>query len=306
MSDLPIADLTSETAETRLAACSAIADAVERGTPLDTAVPAVVGLLADPDPRVKGLAEYILQTEAERAPAGPGLDGLRAALSHEVAAVRRAVGFLLAGFHARKEEGGVVATLLGHADPLVRAGALKAIADGAVPRRETDAVVAALVPLLGSEDVAVKKEAIWAAYLLGSEGTSLAPALPALESALADAATQNNAAIAAALAWHQTNAGARADALYKHESGPVQMGAAWGAADAALQRKDLAAIKALFTDENDNLRRGLGAFLSHARKTKRDITLAGQAFSELEAAHAGDALMHARLYGVLQLAQRGG
>ncbi|MBL9013679.1 MAG: HEAT repeat domain-containing protein [Myxococcales bacterium] len=305
MSELPITDLSSDSVETRLAACAAIADAVERGVPLDLAVQPVVALLADPDPRVKNLVEYILQTDAERDPRGRGVDGLRWGLSHEVEAVRRAAGFLLAGFHARQEDGGVVATLLGHADPAVRAGALKAIADGAVPRRETDPVVAALVPLLEDETVAIRKEAIWAAYLLGSEGTSLAPALPALEAALADPATQANAAIAASLAYHQGQATARADALYASESGPVQMGAAWGAADAALQRKDAGAIEALFTSDNDNLRRGLGAFLNHARKARRDVTLAGQVFGKLEAAHAGDALALARLYGVVDLAQRG-
>ena len=90
MTALPIADLSSATVETRLAACSAVADAVERGTPLDAAVEPVVALLADPDPRVKGMAEYILQTEAERDPKGRGVDGLRWGLSHEVESVRRA------------------------------------------------------------------------------------------------------------------------------------------------------------------------------------------------------------------------
>ncbi len=305
MADLPIADLASDSADVRLAACSKIADAVEQGTALDTGVEPIVPLLGDSDARVRDLVQYILQTEAERDPKGRGVDGLRWGLSSENDEVRRASGFLLAGFHARQEDGAIVATLLGHHDRLVRIGALKAIADGAVPRRETTEVVESLGPLLEDEELAVRKEAIWVAYLLGSEGTSLSPVLPALEASLGPAATQANAAIAVSLAWHLAGAGGRADALYDSPSGPVQMGAAWGAADAALAKGDLAALKAMFTSENDSVRRGLGAFLHHARKTKRDVSLAGQAFSELEAANPDNALMQARLYAVVDLAQRG-
>src|SRR5438093_525603 len=83
-------------------------------------------------------------------------------------------------------------------------------------------------------------------------------ALPAREEALGPGATQGNAAIAASLARHIAGQGATADALYDSPSGPVQMGAAWGAADAALRSRDNAALEKLFTSDNDNVRRGLG------------------------------------------------
>lgn len=305
MSELPITDLQSDSAQTRLAATSAIADAVERGTALDAAVESVIGLLADSDASVRGMATYILQTDAERDPKGRTLPALRTALSSDRAEIRRGAAFLLAGILARQEDGIGVAALIDSPDPILRLATLNALANGAVPRAQTDAVVAALAKVLDDADVNVRKEAIWVLYLLGSEGTALTPAIDGLERALADAATQGNAAIAVALAWHAANEGARADALYESLTGSVQMGAAWGAADVHLRRGDVAALKKLFASENDSVRRGLGAFLHHARKQRRDLSAAGQAFTELEKEHPDDALLHARIYGVTSIAQRG-
>jgi hypothetical protein len=251
------------------------------------------------------MATYILQTDAERDPNGRTLPALRTALSNDRGEIRRGAAFLLAGVLARQEDGIAVAALIESPDLLVRLATLNALANGAVPRAQTDAVVAALANVLDDADVNVRKEAIWALYLLGSEGTALTPAIGGLSRALADAATQGNAAIAIAFVWHTTNEGARADALYDSPSGSVQMGAAWGAADAHLRRGDVAALKKMFVSENDSVRRGLGAFLHHARKQRRDLAAAGQAFTELEKEHPDDALLHSRIYGVTSIAEHG-
>ncbi|MBA3462806.1 MAG: hypothetical protein H0T46_22815 [Deltaproteobacteria bacterium] len=305
MSDLPINDLASESLQTRRGATEAIADSVDRGTPLDAAAEAVVARFADPDPGIRQLATYILQTDAERPSGGRTVAALRAALTSDVADERRGAAFVYAGCLARQEQGHAVAALIDNPDRMVRAGVLKALADGAVPRAQTDAVVTALVRALADNDVATRKEVIWAIYLLGSEGAAIDAAVPQLEEAIGIAATQANAAIALSLAWHNANESDRADALYASASGNVQMGAAWGAADVYLKRDDLAALKRMFAHDNDNVRRGLGAFLHHARGQKRDLSLAGQAFSELERDHATDGLLHARLYAVADLAKRG-
>lgn len=305
MSGLPTSDLASSTVEVRMKACTAIADAVDAGTPLGTAAEQVIAALADGDANVSGMARYILQTEAERHPAGGTVEALRAAMTSDVVAVRKNAAFLLAGFLARQEDGAGVAALLGHADPVVLAGVLKALADGAIPRAQTDAVVAALVPLLANPELYVRKEATWVLYLLGTSGTAIDAAVSALEPLLDSAATQGNAAIALAFALHNANRDNRAEALYEHANGPVQMGAAWGAADAYLRRSDLAGLKKLFASENDNVRRGLGAFLHHAQQRRRDISLAGEAFSTLEREHPDDALLQARLYGVIDIVKRG-
>jgi HEAT repeat protein len=305
MSDLPVKDLESSDAQTRINATSTIADAVERGTALDAAVETLIGLLADSDTRVRGMATYILQTDAERDPKGATLPALRTALSSEREEIRRGAAFLLAGCLARQEDGAAVAALIENPDRVVRLATLNALANGAVPRAQTGAVVTALANALTDEDVNVRKEVIWALYLIGSDGTALTPAIAGLERALAEAATQGNAAIALALAWHTANEGSRADALYDSAAGAVQMGAAWGAADAHLRRGDVAALKKMFASENDSVRRGLGAFLHHARSQKRDLSLAGQAFTELEKEHPDDALLHARIYGVTSIAQHG-
>jgi HEAT repeat protein len=305
MSELPIKDLESESAQTRLNATSVIADAIERGTALDAAVESVIALLADSDQRVRDMAKYILQTDAERDLRGRTIPALRAALSTEATEIRRGSAFLLAGCLARQEDGLAVAALAEHTDRVVRLAALNAIANGAVPRAHTDAVVTALANVLTDDSVDIRKEAIWALYLIGSEGAALTPAIPGLERALEDAATQGNAAIAIALAWRVGNRGALADALYDHPNGSVQMGAAWGAADAYLRHGDVAALKKLFASDNENVRRGLGAFLHHARKQRRDISLAGQAFAELEREHPDDMLLQVRLHAVRSIAERG-
>jgi hypothetical protein len=305
MSALPVSDLAGPTVEARMKACTAIADAVDAGTPLGAAAEQVIAALADANTNVSGMAVYILQTEAERHPDGGTVEALRGAMTSDAVAIRRNAAFLLAGFLARREDGAGVAALLGNTDSVVLAGILKALADGAIPRAQTDAVVSALVPLLAHADLNVRKEATWVLYLLGTNGTAIDAALPALEPMLDDAGTQGNAAIAFSLACHVANQNSRADALYEHASGPVQMGAAWGAADAALRHKDVAALKKLFSSANDNVRRGLGAFLYNAQQRRRDISLAGEAFSQLEREHPDDALLHARLYGVVDLAKRG-
>jgi HEAT repeat protein len=300
MTDPRFADLASDSADARMAACSAIADACERGTPLDDGTEPMIALLGDPDSRVSGMATYILQTEADREPHGRAVQALRGALYSPSDAVRRLSAFLLAGSLARQEDGKAVAAMLETDDHIVRLGTLKALADGAVPREHTDAVVAALVRALEDQDVSVRKESIWALYLLGSAGEALKPAVPALERALEDSTTQGNAAIALVLSEP-----ARAAGLYDHAVGAVQMGAAWGAADVALRAGDLATLKAMFSSENTSVRRGLGAFLNHAKTSGRDIELAGQAFSELEQANPDDAVLHARLYGVIEIVKRG-
>jgi len=279
---------------------TAIADACERGTPLDDP-DRMIALLADADR--KPMAEYILQTAAEHEPRV--VVALRAALADGSELVRRAAASLLVGTLARQEDGGAVAELLGHPDRMVRLGTLASLANGALPRQQTADVVAALTNALADADLAVRKEAIWALYLLGSEGVAIVPALPALERALEDRGTQGNAAIALSLALHVANVPARATALAASESGAVQLGAAWGAADAYVRRGDLTALKAMFTDENVNIRRGLGGFLHHAKGLKRDISLAAQAFRELMTEHPDDALLHARLFGVQQIVERG-
>jgi HEAT repeat protein len=305
MSNLPLKDLVSESAQTRLSATSAIADAIERGTPLDAALEPVIALLADSDQRVRGMASYILQADAERDPEGRTIPGMWAALSSERTEIRRGAAFLLAGCLARQEDGVAVAALIDNRDRVVRLATLNALANGALPRAQTDAVVKALANVLVDEDVDIRKEAIWALYLLGSEGAALTPAIAGIKRALDDEATQGNAAIAISLAWHAGNDATRADALYDNPSGRIQMGAAWGAADAHLRRGDLATLKKMFASENDNVRRGLGAFLHHARKYGRDISLAGQVFDELEREHPDDALLHARMHGVRLIAERG-
>jgi HEAT repeat protein len=305
MSELQVQDLTNDSVQVRLTAAGAIADAVEKGTPVGDAVEAIIGLFADPDQRVRDLATYILQTDVDRDAADVTLPALHTAVSSERPEIRRGAAFLLAGCLARQENGAAIAALLEQPDHVVRLATLNALANGATPRAQTDLVVAALAKVLDDENVAVRKEAIWTLYLLGSEGAALTPAVAGLERALTDAATQANAAIAIALAWHVANDGARADALYASPVGTVQMGAAWGAADALLRRGDLAALKTMFASDNDSVRRGLGAFLHHARKQRRDLSVAGQAFTELETEHADDALLHARIYGVTALAQHG-
>ncbi|MBA3459174.1 MAG: hypothetical protein H0T46_04380 [Deltaproteobacteria bacterium] len=286
-------------------ACTAIADAVDAGAPLGAAAEQVIAALGDENKDVSGMALYILQTEAERNPSGGTVDALRTAMTSDAVAVRRNAAFLLAGFLARLEDGAGVAALLADADPVVLAGVLKALADGAIPRARTDAVVAAVVPLLAHAELNVRKEATWVLYLLATAGTAIDAAVPALEGMLDDAATQGNAAIALSYALHTTNQGSRADASYERASGPIQMGTAWGAADAALRSEDLPALKKLFSSENDNVRRGLGGLLNYAQKRRRDISLAGTAFNELEREHPDDALLHARIYGVLDIVKRG-
>ncbi len=251
------------------------------------------------------MATYILQADVDRDPSGRTLPALRSAVASDRDDVRRGAAFLLAGCLARREDGVGVASLIEHPDRGVALAALNAIVGGAVPRAHTDVVVRALIVVLDGEDVVLRKEAIWALYLLGSEGTEITSAIAGLQRALGDATTQANAAVALALALLRTQDDERAIALWDHPSGAVQMGARWGAADAYLQRGDLAALKRQFASENDNVRRGLGGFLHHARKQRRDLALAGQAFSELETEHPADALLHARIYGVTDLAARG-
>ena len=259
----------------------------------------MVALLGEP--AVSQLATFILQTDVERDPSGRGAAALRAALTSEV---RKAAATLLAGCLARREDGAAVAALIGNADPVVQLGAITGLANGAVPRAQQDAVVAALTAVLADAELAVRKEAIWALYLLGSEGAALDAAVPALERAVEEQATQGNAAIALSLAWNASN-DARAHELAASVSGVVQLGAAWGAADVRLRRGDLAALKAMFADDNANVRRGLGAFLYDAKRRGRDISLAAQAFTELERDHPDDAMLHARIFAVREIVERG-
>jgi len=233
---------------------SAIADACEGGAPLE-APAQIIALLANPE--TKGMADYILQTAAEQEHDGRTVDALRAALADPADAVRRAAAFVLAGTLARREDGVAVAALIGHADPMVRLGTLNALANHALPREGTGEVVAALAAALSDADVAIRKEATWALYLLGSDGVAIDPAVPALERLLEDPATAGNAAIALSLAFHAANDATRAAALAAAPNGAVQLGAAWGAADAALRRGDLAALEAMFSEEDANVRRGL-------------------------------------------------
>jgi HEAT repeat protein len=281
---------------------SAIADACEGGTPLE-APEQIIALLANPE--TKGMADFILQTAAEQEHDGRTVDALRSALTDPVEAVRRAAAAVLAGTLARREDGVAVAALIGHADPMVRLGTLNALANNALPREGTGEVVAALATALSDVDLAIRKEAIWALYLLGSEGVAIDPAMPVLEHLLDDPETAGNAAIALSLAFHVANDATRAAALAATPNGVVQLGAAWGAADAALRRGDLAALEAMFASEDANLRRGLGGFLHHAKALKRDLSLAGQAFQSLMKAHPDDALLHARLLGVQEIIERG-
>ncbi|CAN5910081.1 hypothetical protein BH11MYX3_BH11MYX3_31140 [soil metagenome] len=305
MGDLPIADLTSESAETRLQATSAIADACERGTPLDAAAEPVIALLADPDSKVSGMAGYILQTDAERDPSGRGAAALRAALTSDVIAVRRGAATLLAGCLAREENGAAVAALIDTPDPAVRLGAITALAEGARPRAQIDAVVSSLVNALADDELRVRKEATWALYLFGSDGADVQSAVPALERMLDDPSTQGNAAIVISLALHTANDATRADALARHPSLLVQSGAAWGAATVYLRRSDVAALKTLFSSDSADVRRGLGGYLHHARGRGRDLSPAGQAFLELQRDHPDDALLHARLFAVQEIIERG-
>lgn len=305
MSELPYGDLASDSAQVRIAATSTIADAVEQGAALGESVDIVIRAFADPEPRVREMATYILQADVDRDANGTTLPALRKAIASEQHDIRRGAAWLLTACLARQEDGAAVAALIDQPDRVVMLAALNALGNGAVPRAQTDLVVAAIAKLLDDTDVAVRKEAIWTVYLLGSEGGSLTPALPGLERALADAATQNNAAIGVALAWHIAGEGVRAEALFDHPIGTVQMGAAWGSADAHLRNSDVAALKKMFASENDSVRRGLGAFLHHARKQGRNLAVAGKAFSELESENPDDALLHARIYGVTQIAQHG-
>jgi HEAT repeat protein len=305
MNELPVADLASESAEVRNKACTAIADAVDAGPPRGEAADAVIAALGHADSGVRQMAQYILQTDAEGAGGAATVAKLRGALTSDVGGVRREAAFLLAGVVARQEKGAEVAALIGNTDSLVRLGTLKALADGARPRAGTEAVVAALANALADDDVNVRKEATWGLYMMGADGAELAGAVTALEGLLDNAATQGNAAIALSFALRMAKEDKRADALYESASGVVQMGAAWGAADVDLRRGDLAAIKTLFKSENDSVRRGLGAFLHHAKQRGKDISLAGQAFNELQSEHPDDALLHARIYGVVQLVEHG-
>jgi hypothetical protein len=287
-------------------ACSAIADAVEQGTPLGDSLDPVIALLGDADANVVGMAQYILQTEAEKQPGGRTIPALRTSLTSDNEAIRRQAAFLLAGYLARQEDGGAVAELIRSSDVVTRLGTLKALADGALPRKQIDLVVAALAHVLTDENTAARKEATWVLYLLESdEKVSIDAALPALESLLDADATQANAAIALSLAWHMSNQGARADALYAKSNGNVQMGVAWGAANAHLERGDVAALKTMFSSEEFSIRRGLGAYLWHARSNRRDISVAGQAFTQLMDENADNPLMQARLFGVQQIIERG-
>ncbi len=281
---------------------TAIADACEAGTPLE-APARIVALLADP--ATKGMADYILQTAAEQPRGAPVVDALRAGLVDPIDAVRRGAAFILAGVLARREDGIAVAALIGHADPVVRLGTLHALANNALPRAGTTEVVVALATAVADDDLAARKEAIWTLYLLGSEGVTLDPALPALERALEDPITAGNAAIALSLASHLANDATRVAALAAIPIGAVQLGVAWGAADAALRRNDLAALEAMFSAEDTDVRRGLGGFLHHARGIKRDISLAGQAFLGLMNANPDNALLQARLFAVQEIIERG-
>jgi hypothetical protein len=306
MSELPIADLSSESQQVRMQACTAIADSVDAGNALGPAVDPVIKLLADANPGVVQMAKYILQTDAEKQSDGLTVAALRSALTSDLAQLRREAAALLAGYLARKEDGAAVAELLRNPDQAVRLGTLKALADGALPRAQTDDVIAALAKALEDSDINVRKEATWALYLFASdEGVSIEQALPPLEPLVDDPTTQGNAAIALSLGWHLTGQGARADALYARGNGAVQMGVSWGAADALLRRGDVAALKSMFAHEDTSVRRGLGAYLWHARQRRRDISVAGTAFTELMQQHADDAPMQARLYGVQQIIERG-
>ena len=84
-------------------------------------------------------------------------------------AFRRAVGATSRGVG--------VASLIEHPDRGVALAALNAIVGGAVPRAHTDVVVRAPIVVLDGEDVVLRKEAIWALNLLGSEGTEMTSAI---------------------------------------------------------------------------------------------------------------------------------
>lgn len=130
MSELQVKDLESDSAQARLTAAGAIADAVERGTPLGDAVGAIIGLFADTDERVRGMATYILQTDVDRDAAGGTLPALRTAVSNDRAEIRRGAAFLLAGCLARQEDAAAIAALLEQPDPVVRLSTLGALASG--------------------------------------------------------------------------------------------------------------------------------------------------------------------------------
>ena len=306
MSDLPVGNLASVDAAVRYQAATAIADAVDAGTALEAAAAPMVAALGDADGRVVQMAIYVLQTDAEKYPQGSTLPALRNALASDVEPVRRNGAFLLAGFFARQEDGAAVAALIANPDTAVRLGTLKALADGALPRAQQEAVVGALATALSDDNVNVRKEAIWSLYLMGSmEDASLEAAVPALEKALEEPATQGNAAIAWSFALCMRGESARVDALYPSATGQVQMGLMWGAADVAVRNGDLATLKKMFSAEDNTVRRGLGAGLWHLRGNKRDISLAGQAYQELMDGSPDDALLHARLIGVQQIVERG-
>ncbi len=89
MSDFPVHELASESPEVRRNAANAIADAVDRGTPLDVAAAeAMIPFLGNADAETRQLARYILQTDAERDPQGRTWPALRGALTSEAAEVR--------------------------------------------------------------------------------------------------------------------------------------------------------------------------------------------------------------------------
>jgi HEAT repeat protein len=338
MSDLRIEELESDSAEVRRRACEGIADAFEAGAPIDAAIGPVAARLADHDREVRALAAFILATAAEReidvSSALPAIISalsdedsdirqncrhalgsriahattrmlLLQALSDPRAAVRRTVAELLATDDAERDDGDAVAALLRNQDGTVRLGVSSALAEGALPRHGTHALIEALAAAVGDAEPSVRKEAIWALYLFAFAGHDVDAALPALERALEDEATQGNAAIVVSLAWHASGQEARAAALRAHEKGTVQLGAAWGASDHHLKNGDVAALKAMFADEDVNVRRGLGGSLHHAKQCGRDMSLAAQVFRDLEREHPDDALLHARLYAVLSIVERG-
>lgn len=76
------------------------------------------------------------------------------------------------------------------------------------------------MPLLSHTEFNIRKEASWMLYLLGTEGTAIDSALPALEPMLDDTATQGNAAIASHLANQAVERGLRSHHLPRRRAPP--------------------------------------------------------------------------------------
>ena len=210
---------------------------------------------------------------------------------------------------ARREDGVAVAALIGDADPAVAPGAITGLANGAPPRAHQDVVVAALTAVLADAelrgpqggDLGRCTSSIRRRRARRGPGPQLRPARSP------EPATQRNARDRAVARVERVERRPRARASPRTRAeAPCGYGAAWGrrrcpASPAAISP----AIKAMFADDNPNVLRGLGAFLYDAKRRGRDISLAGQAFAELERDHPDDAMLHARIFAVREIVERG-